>query len=135
MSKKLQVIFGLVIVLSILFGLFIKSISSNHSENFEEFNRQFHSDSIFQLSRINFPIEGKLIEGFEKQNWTSKNWELMKIPVLEKSSLYNYKHSVRKTDEVVVEKFWIENSDFLVERRFKKIDGKWFLIYYNDINL
>jgi hypothetical protein len=135
MSKKLQVIFGLVIVLSILLGLFIKSISSNYSENFEEFNRQFHSDSIFQLSRINFPIEGKLIEGFDKQDWTSKNWELMKIPVSEKSSLANYKHSVRKTDGEVIEKFWIGNSDFLVERRFKKIDGKWFLIYYNDVNL
>ncbi|POY38078.1 hypothetical protein C3L50_12445 [Flavobacterium alvei] len=135
MSKKLQVIFGLVIVVSILLGLFIKSISSNHSENFEDFNRKFHSDSIFQLSRINFPIEGKLIEGFEKQNWTSKNWELMKIPVSEKSLLPKYKHSVRKTDEVVVEKFWIDNSDFLVERKFKEIDGKWFLIYYNDVNL
>ena len=135
MSKKFQVIFGLILVLSILLGLFIKSISSNHSENFEEFNCQFHSDSIFQLSRINFPIEGKLIEGFEKQNWTSKNWELMKIPVSEKSSLPNHKHSVRKTDGILIEKFWIDNSDFLVERRFKKIDGKWFLIYYNDINL
>ena len=135
MSKKLQVIFGLVIVLSILLGLFIKSISSNYSENFEEFNRQFHSDSIFQLSRINFPIEGKLIEGFDKQDWTYKNWELMKIPVSEKSSLPNFEHSVRKTEEVVIEKFWIDNSGFHFERRFKKIDGKWFLIYYNDVNL
>ena len=135
MSKKLQVIFGLVVVFSILLGLFIQSMSSNRSENFEEFNRQFHSDSIFQLSRIKFPIEGKLIDGFKEQNWTSKNWELMKIPVLEKSSLPNYKHSIRKTNGVVIEKFWIDNSDFLVERRFKRIDGKWFLIYYNDVNL
>lgn len=135
MSKKLQVIFGLVLVFSILLGLLFKSISSNYSENFEEFNRQFHSDSIFQLSRINFPIEGKLIEGFDKQNWTSKNWELMKIPVSEKSSLRNYKHSVRKTEDFVIEKFWIDNSGFHFERRFKKIDGKWFLIYYNDVNL
>ncbi len=44
MSKKLQVILGLVVVFSILLGLFIQSMSSNRSENFEEFNRQFHSD-------------------------------------------------------------------------------------------
>lgn len=141
MSKKLQVIFGLVIVFSISLGLFIQSIISNKSsasirlENFEEFNRQFHSDSIFQLSRINFPIEGKLIEGFDKQSWTSKNWELMKTPVSKKSSLPNYRHTLNKNDNIVIEKFWIDNSDFIVERRFRIIDGKWFLIYYNDVNL
>ena len=141
MSKKLRVIFGLVIVFSISLGLFIQSITSNKSippkglENFEEFNKLFHTDSVFQLSRVNFPIEGKLIDGFDRQSWTTKNWELMKIPVSEKASLSDYRHLVKKNDKIVIEKFWIDNSGIIIERRFRIVDGKWFLVYYNDVNL
>ena len=136
MDKKLQFIFGIVILLSISLGIFIKSISSNQSENFEEFNLRFHTDSIFQMSRINFPIKGKSIDGFEKHNWSIKNWKFLSSPVTENDSIIaGYKHSLNKTDDEIIDKIWIENSGFKTERKFKRINGKWFLVYYDDINL
>lgn len=107
----------------------------NAVESFDKFNIRFHKDSIFQLSRINFPIEGKSIDGFDKQEWSSKNWEMLKTPVVEKSENKEYEHSLVKSDTLVIEKYWIKDSGFLVERKFKKIKNKWFLTYYNDVNL
>lgn len=60
------------------------------SEVFDAFNIRFHSDSIFQYSRINFPIEGQFIDGFEKHNWTKDNWKILKNPVVEKSDSNEY---------------------------------------------
>lgn len=105
------------------------------AENFEEFNKKFHSDSIFQVSRVDFPIEGKHVSGFEQYNWTRKNWEFLAIPVSEKTEIGEYEHSLVKTDSLITERFWIPDSGFEVERQFKLIDNKWFLIFYNDINL
>ncbi|KRD11447.1 hypothetical protein ASE21_07000 [Flavobacterium sp. Root901] len=109
--------------------------TSNEIENFNEFNIRFHTDSIFQLARVNFPIGGKSINGFKKHDWTLKNWEMMKNLVVETSQMKDYKHSLTKSDTLIVEKFWIPESGFEVERKFKRINNKWFLIYYNDVNL
>ncbi|MBB4801957.1 hypothetical protein HNP37_002018 [Flavobacterium nitrogenifigens] len=105
------------------------------SENFEDFNKKFHADSLFQVSRVDFPIEGKHISGFEQHEWTRKNWQFQVIPVAEGTEIGEYEHSVVKTDSLVTEKFWIPDSGFEVERQFKLINNKWFLIFYNDINL
>jgi hypothetical protein len=113
----------------------VKFAKEEQPENFEEFNKKFHSDSLFQVSRVDFPIEGKHVSGFEQYNWTRKNWQFQAIPVAEKTEIGEYQHSLLKTDTLVTEKFWIPNSGFEVERQFKLIKNKWVLIYYNDINL
>ncbi|WP_125720273.1 hypothetical protein [Flavobacterium ustbae] len=104
-------------------------------ENFEEFNKKFHSDSLFQVSRVDFPIGGKHVSGFEQYNWTRKNWQFQAVPVAENTAIEDYQHSLVKTDTLITEKFWIPDSGFEVERQFKLINNKWFLIYYSDINL
>lgn len=109
--------------------------TANTVENFDEFNIRFHTDSIFQLARINFPIEGKSIDGFDRNEWNSENWEMLKTPVVDKSENKEYEHSLVKSDTLVVEKYWIKDSGFLVERKFKRVKNKWFLTYYNDVNL
>lgn len=105
------------------------------AENFEEFNKKFHSDSLFQISRVDFPIEGKHVSGFEQYNWTRKNWQFLAIRVAEKTKIGEYQHSLEKTDTLITERFWIPDSGFEVERQFKLIANKWFFVYYNDINL
>nr|WP_294779386.1 hypothetical protein [uncultured Flavobacterium sp.] len=113
----------------------IKKAEVSNKENFEEFNKKFHSDSLFQVSRIDFPIEGKHVYGFEQYSWSRKNWQFQAVPVAEKSEIGEYQHSLIKTDTLITERFWIPDSGFEVERQFKLIKNKWFLIYYNDINL
>ncbi|WP_428228538.1 hypothetical protein [Flavobacterium sp.] len=104
-------------------------------ENFDMFNSRFHSDSVFQISRVDFPIDGISVSGFDRHNWRKENWKFITVPVSEKNEIENYEHSLVKTDTLVIERFWIPKSGFEVERQFKLLKNKWFLIYYNDINL
>ncbi|MFC0779113.1 hypothetical protein [Flavobacterium sp. HJSW_4] len=112
-----------------------KPIKKELPENFDEFNKKFHSDSLFQVSRVDFPIEGKHVSGFDQHEWTRKNWEFQVILVADKTEIEEYQHSLTKTDTLITERFWIPDSGFEVERKFKLINNKWFLIYYNDVNL
>lgn len=105
------------------------------AESFDSFNTQFHSDSGFQLSRIPFPIDGQCVNDLENTRWSKKNWEFLKTPVALDPDTSECKHSLTMTDSMVTEKFWIDQSGFKVERRFKLKDGKWFLVYYDDINM
>lgn len=104
-------------------------------ESFDNFNNQFHSDSSFQLSRIAFPIGGQVVNDTENSTWNKRNWEFLKTPVSLNVDTTECRHSLVMTDTLVTEKFWIDQSGFKVERRFKLRDGKWFLVYYDDINM
>ena len=105
------------------------------SESFDVFNQRFHTDSLFQLSRVKFPIEGQQIDAFDERDWTPNNWIMLKVPVAENVDTTEYKHSLKKTAASVEEAYWVEESGFHVERQFKLIDGKWYLTYYNDVNI
>jgi len=112
-----------------------KTLKTTAVESFDEFNKKFHSDSVFQVSRVDFPIDGKHVSGFQQYSWTQKNWQFQAIPVSDQTEIGEYQHSLEKTDTLIIEKFWIPDSGFEVERQFKLIKNQWFLIYYNDINL
>ena len=116
-------------------GAFEATLTADTTETFATFNERFHRDSAFQISRITFPIGGHYAEAENSQAWTAKNWELLKEPVRETPDTTEYKHDLQQTDTTVIEKYWLENSGFKTERRFKKMGGKWFLTYYDDINL
>jgi hypothetical protein len=111
-----------------------ESESKSSIENFDEFYIKFHSDSVFQMSRIVFPLEGISVDGFEQQEWTRENWEILKTSVYDIDTA-EYKWSVNKTAKEFVEKIWIEDSGFSLEYRYKIIKGKWFLVYAEDQNL
>jgi hypothetical protein len=104
-------------------------------ESFQSFNVKFHADSFFQISRIAFPIGGKYIDGSDQHGWTKQNWKQLKSPVGAKVDTSQYKYRLIKTDSSVTEKFWIDQSGFNIERRFKLKKDKWYLIYFNDVNL
>ena len=63
------------------------------------------------------------------------NWIFLKNPVVEISDSNELQYSFSKSDRLVIEKFWLPESGFGVERRFKRIVNQWFLVYYDDVNL
>jgi hypothetical protein len=111
------------------------TVSTGTAESFDSFNLRFHADSAFQLSRIAFPIEGVMQDGDTFYTWTPANWELHREPVKDKSAYTEYKHSVSRNDTQVIEKYWIDSSGFRIETRFARRNGKWFLVYYDDMEL
>jgi hypothetical protein len=45
---------------------------NSSGENFDEIYNRFHSDSLFQMSRIKFPLKGTSIDGNGEKKWLVK---------------------------------------------------------------
>jgi len=109
-------------------------------EDFDAFYDRFHSDSVFQMSRVKFPLEGGLFEGGsvdvvdDGTPITRDNYQLLKFKIYDVDTTM-YKTSYNKTKDSFIEKAWIEDSGFSCEFRFKLIDKKWYLIYAQTINI
>src|SRR5438105_11776269 len=83
-------------------------VANDNAESFDSFNAKFHSDSVFQMSRIAFPIGGQQADDAENQKWTPANWQFLATPVSAMVDTTQYKHSLEMTDSYVTEKFWID---------------------------
>ncbi|NJO68122.1 MAG: DUF4348 domain-containing protein [Bacteroidetes bacterium] len=55
-----------------------KSASTKGLENFDQFYKRFHTDSIFQMSRIQFPLKGQKINFQGTFSWKKENWMMIK---------------------------------------------------------
>ena len=103
-------------------------------ESFEDFYYLFHSDPAFQLSRIDFPIEGAFVEANNKEEWTEENWAILRVPVFEIEGT-EYQVEYRQTETEFYQKIWLDNTGFVSEYRFELIDGLWYLVYAYEQNL
>ena len=115
---------------------------NNTVENFDEFLIRFYSDPDFQKSRIAQPLEGKILEWHETEDmevvtstWQEGEPEIISDYEAIKSEIENVKHDISKTENSVIEKIYIENSGFFMDREFRLIDGKWYLCKYDISNL
>ena len=105
---------------------------------FMQFYRQFLEDSTFQMERILFPLEGvptnvdstTLAGG--KFRWQKEDWELHRPFNVEGS---DYEQQFMPFDEdLIIETIVHKSGNYASERRFAKIEDKWYLIYYAGLN-
>jgi|GEM_PF-968132 len=125
--------------------------SKAKGESFNEFCKLFYSDSLFQLSRINFPLSG--IHNIEVEEspsnesgdstiykWEKENWVILKKNSFQgNDSVKNidgeiYKRKTQKTDIFICDSVYIEDSGFGVVKKFALKNGKWYLINYSEYN-
>lgn len=106
-------------------------------EDFEVFFDQFHSDSLFQMDHIVFPLEGaKKAQGTNIDlmvpvKWYKDDWIMHKLFNSYKGT---FERKFYMIGPVVVEKINDQGGFFAMERRFTKMDGEWMLIYYSVTN-
>ncbi|MCC6282653.1 MAG: hypothetical protein IT262_18765 [Saprospiraceae bacterium] len=107
--------------------------------DFAAFYDKFHTDSVFQMAHIAWPLQGDKSEQvdsthYEKKEtaWQQSNWKMHR-PVDYSSG--DYKRQIQVLgDGLLVEYIMITAGGFGVERRFaKQPDGEWNLIFYSDI--
>jgi hypothetical protein len=103
-------------------------------EDFDSFYNRFHTDSLFQISRVLFPLEGGSVDGLEEKKWTKENWQMVKTKVFDIDTTL-FRVSYKKTENKFSAKAWIEDSGFSTEFRFELINKKWYLVYASDQNL
>ncbi len=102
--------------------------------DFKAFYEQFKNDSVFQMSRVKFPISGQYQDYEEQSKWTKYNWELM---------TWDFRKEMNNTDDSVSIiqdslKFFFgsycKNCGFSFEMQFNKIDGQWYLTHRQENN-
>lgn len=118
------------------------------NEIFDIFYTKFYQDSLFQISRIEFPLEGdnsNYIYNDEIQTkeietdvykiinknfyWKKEGW--MFIETLEKDSVGEYFKELKKNKREIKEVISLKYSGFKCTRVFRMIDKNWFLVYYS----
>ena len=99
-------------------------------EGFETFYERFHLDSAYQMSHIIFPLEGREKNRFEDSDlkWEADSWKLHK-PF--NTNLTDFDQQFSVINNAVIEVIEDKYSFSKIERRFAKISGDWFLIYYS----
>ncbi len=106
------------------------------SNGFIDFYKKFHSDSVFQMSHITFPLEGvpsvadTIYDGVSAFHWQKKDWQMHK-PVDTNSG--EFRREFDMGDVLVTERI-INSQNFMLVRRFYYNGSAWNLIYYADLN-
>ena len=114
------------------------------AESFDEFYRRFHTDSLFQLERVVFPLPGfnselhysnpgkdsvYMLDG-EPVNghWSSADWVMHRQPTIDP----DMKMDITRSDSVAIERTYIPGTEFSMKRIFKRLNSAWYLVYYKD---
>lgn len=120
--------------------------STVYAEKFDDFYTHFFRDSIFQISRINFPLRGMSTEFVfneeeasdsvgnaffikdRKFYWTKMNWTFIQAANL---NLEDYSFFKKKGDNYYEITYRSKLDDIVLFFRFQFVSGHWYLTYYS----
>ena len=108
-----------------------KSARIIQAENFEEFYQKFITDEEFQLSRIEFPLDGCETDGETAIYWDGPDSWVMLTGSVHDIDTTEYKVEKDYSPAKVVFKIYIEDSGFAVTQEYELQDGKWYLVLYD----
>ena len=105
-------------------------------DDFQSFYTDFHSDSLFQMQHILFPLDGMTTDNTQGMalvhtKWHSDNW-LIHMPFDAMGGTYN--RDLFNMNGLIIEHIKSYNGEYGMERRFSKIDNQWMLIYYTSLS-
>ena len=125
--------------------VFLSCSGSEHPEtsmqgddtDFDIFYQQFHTDSLYQIQHIAFPLAGlpanaDTLEDVTSFFWQKEDWILHR-DLTNKLSGYDRKRKKFGSD-IIVETIVQKDSEIGMMRRFAKMDDEWMLIYYAAMN-
>lgn len=118
-----------------------ETTEGNISEKFDVFYKAFYSDTVFQKERIAKPLNGKILEWHEvKDSVIESNWNIEEIEFIsdlktKQPLVKNSVWTIIESEDSKIEKLYIENSGFFIEREFKTEKGNWYLVRYDYSNL
>lgn len=107
--------------------------------DFPGFYAQFHSDSLYQLAHIHWPLSGKFAKQVDSSHvdlqsikWQPETWRMQHAVDFSKGEFVQELEPLG--DVMVIERIRTPGSEFSLERRFaKRADNEWELIYYKDM--
>lgn len=106
-------------------------------ESFISFYKQFHTDSLFQIEHIIFPLAGQPYylddPTLEKPFvWQREDWKMHhEFDAMDKTFIRSFDNF----EGIITETISDTLGQFSMVRRFTEIDGEWQLIFYKDMGL
>ena len=100
-------------------------------EDFSSFYVKFHNDSLFQISRITWPLNGNYVQdssGAAKDlKYIEADWTMHRL-------MLNNPDFVQQieplTEDLFIEEIKARAGKYKIERRFARLTGGWHLIHY-----
>lgn len=108
---------------------------SSLPSDFHDFYNRFHTDSIFQMSRIIFPLTGVAQEGdsirvIVNKQWQAEDWKLHK-PFDNHGG--TFERTFTNENGIISETIIGNGGMFSLEKRYSKLVDEWHLIYYQGL--
>lgn len=114
----------------------LSEATTDHSEevipeHFWKFYRQFHTDSIYQMQAIQFPLEGIIKQETKglRHKWVREQWKMHRKPENLAGFDISYAHYGSLIEEVIEDR----TAHFRMLRRFSQKDTSWTLIFYEEM--
>lgn len=108
--------------------------SAKREENFDNFYQRFHKDSLFQISRVQFPLKGQKFNLKGTSAWKKETWMMIKGTANEVDKAdFNVK-TIKKPDSYF-EGIYCKNCGFSFEMEYRLINGRWYLVYLQEKDL
>ncbi len=112
----------------------VKKLFKFNSTEFDRFYNKFINDSLFQLSRVSFPIDGGLADYEGEKKWYIESWPMIKWDLRHEMNNSSDSFFVDQTDSSVFWGSYCRDCGFSAEVKFQKKSGEWFLVYRQENN-
>ncbi|WP_333696640.1 hypothetical protein [Flavobacterium sp.] len=111
-------------------------LQNNEEEIFNEFINRFINDSVFRLSRVDFPLRGynsdDYVEGLNPYYWEKSDWLFYSEEDFKKgNSLELKENEIIKTDTSMIYRIYKKESGYDIKYYFKKDNKKYYLNFYS----
>jgi len=120
-------------------------------KDFMGFSNRFYTDSLFQMSRIDFPLKGShninvLVTSKNTMGdsvivgWKKKDWRMLTNTYLKNNEgkvvidRTTYVRKIQIDPGTAVIRTYIENSGFEVIEKYVRKKGKWYLIFFSNLD-
>ena len=102
-------------------------------EDFEVFYQEFLTSEEFQLSRIDFPLEGCESDADTTIYWnTADDWAMLTGSIYDVDTT-QYKVEKSCSPLKVEHRVYIEDSGFSITQTYELHEGKWYLVLYDSM--
>lgn len=114
------------------------ALPSELPADFVAFYQKFHTDSLYQMGHIIWPLLGQTSVQVdsthsEKQptQWQKENWRMHRAVDFSKGDFLQEWTPMSET--LLIERIRTTGANYVLERRFAKSGNEWELIYYADM--
>lgn len=127
--------FNIVLVFALAIGLTACGFEKGNGEDFDTFYAKFHQDSLFQIERTIFPLNGQTsylgAGGTRIKSWYKDEWVMQQA--YDPNDTLGYKQNMISVDTMIIDVIYDDQTQGIT-RYFSLRDEKWYLTFYSDYN-